>query len=187
MNTVDEATQSMIRNLHEKTGKSLAEWIAIARASPHRKVKEMIGYLKEEHGLTYGYANLIALKANESDAASIGSEAELVEAQYAGPKAALRPLYDRLIAAITAFGPDVEIAPKKAYVSVRRAKQFAIIQPSTPGRLDLGLNLKGVPAGGRLEPSGSFNSMVSHRVRLASLDEVNAEVAGWLRQAYDAA
>jgi hypothetical protein len=81
----------------------------------------------------------------------------------------------------------VIISPKKAYVSLRRNKQFGLIQPSTKTRVDVGINLEGDVVGGRLEKSGSFNSMVSHRVRLTSTDEVNDTLIGWLRQAYDQA
>ena len=76
------------------------------------------------------------------------------------------------------------MAPKKTYVSLRRKKQFALIQPSTKTRVDLGINLKGKNPGGRLEASGSFNAMVSHRVRLESPGDVNAEVVGWLKEAF---
>ena len=83
--------------------------------------------------------------------------------------------------------PAIPCSPKKAYVSLRRNKQFAIFQPSTATRLDVGINLKGKPAKGRLEASGSFNSMVSHRVRVESAADVNAELVGWLREAYESA
>ena len=79
---------------------------------------------------------------------------------------------------------DVEVAPKKAYVSLRRAKQFAILQPSTATRLDVGLVLAGVEPTDRLETAGSFNAMVTHRVRLESVDQVDKELMSWLRQAY---
>jgi hypothetical protein len=61
-----------------------------------------------------------------------------------------------------------------------------LIQPSTADRLDVGINLKGTPADGRLEASGSFNSMVSHRVRVRGASDVDAELVGWLRKAYEA-
>jgi Domain of unknown function (DUF5655) len=88
---------------------------------------------------------------------------------------------------VKAFGPDVEFSPKKAYVSLRRAKQFGLIQPTTAARVDVGLVLKGAPAAGRLEAAGSFNAMVTHRVRVASVKEVDSELIGWLRAAYDSA
>jgi len=88
---------------------------------------------------------------------------------------------------VNKLGKELEIASKKAYVSLRRKKQFAIIQPSTKTRLDLGLNLKGKETTERLEASGSFNSMVSHRVKLTDVKEVDKEVIAWIREAFDAA
>jgi uncharacterized protein DUF5655/uncharacterized protein DUF4287 len=185
MSSVDAATQSMIRNLEEKTGKSFDEWLKIARQTKLTKAREILNFLKSEHALTYGYANLIALKSLASDAGSSSGE-DLVAAQYSGAKSALKPIYDALISAVQKFGGDVEIAPKKGYVSLRRQKQFAIFQPSTATRMDVGLNLKGTPATARLEPSGSFNAMVSHRVKLGAKNEVDKELIDWLRKAYDA-
>jgi hypothetical protein len=121
-----------------------------------------------------------------ADAPAAGSD-ELIEPQYAGAKAAVRPVYEALVKVLKAFGPDVELSPKKAYVSLRRSKQFGLIQPTTATRVDVGLVLKGVPPAGRLEASGSFNAMVTHRVRLANAKEVDAELIGWLRQAYEKA
>ena len=64
-------------------------------------------------------------------------------------------------------------------------KQFAIIQPSTRTRVDIGINLKGIDPTDRLEASGSFNSMVSHRVRVGTVDEVDQELLQWLLEAYE--
>lgn len=182
----EEMEASMIANLKENTGRSLDQWVQIAAGSKRTRHGELVAFLKGEHGLTHGYANLVAHHLLKSAASDAGPD-DLVAVQYAGPKAALRPIYEALVAAVRALGSDVELAPKKAYVSVRRAKQFAIMQPSTATRLDLGINLKGVAPRDRLEASGSFSAMVSHRVRLASKEEVDKPLIGWLRQAYDAA
>jgi hypothetical protein len=88
---------------------------------------------------------------------------------------------------VESFGPDVEIAPKKANVSVRRSKQFALIQPTTRTRIDVGLILKGVEPSGRLEASGSFNAMFTHRVRVETVADINGELKRWLKQAYSEA
>jgi len=186
MSSVDEATQTMIDNLKLNTGKSLDEWVMMVRSTGLEKHKEMLQYLQNEHGLTYGYANLVALTARGSGIAASSGE-ELLEEQYKGAKAAMRPIYEALIDAVTAFGEDVEIAPKKTYVSLRRKRQFAIFQPTTVTRMDVGINLKGVAPAGRLEASGSFNSMVTHRMRVTSAEEVDDELIAWLRQAYQAA
>lgn len=185
MSSPEASYQSMVRNLEKQTGKSLEQWIKVAKGSKLTKAREILNFLKAEHGLTYGYANLIALKALGSDAGSANPE-DLLEAQYAGAKSQLKPIYDALMAEVKKFGGDVEVAPKKTYVSLRRKKQFACFQPSTATRMDVGINLKGTEPTERLELSGSFNSMVSHRVRVTSKSDIDKELIGWLRQAYDA-
>ena len=182
----EEMLVSMIANLQGKTGKSLEAWVKIARGTKLAKHGEIVKHLKAEHGMGHGYANLVAQHALQGDAPAASND-DLLEAQYAGAKAALRPVYEAMIAAIRKFGSDVEVSPKKTYVSLRRSKQFALIQPSTATRLDVGINLKGVTSTARLEDSGSFNSMVSHRVRVGAKSEVDAELIGWLKRAYEAA
>ncbi len=175
--------ETMIANLQKNTGKSLNEWVAIVRATGMVKHGEIVGFLKNEHQFTHGFANLVAHTALQSDAGSLSDTTDLVAEQYKG-KAELFTIYQKLLAEIRQFGPDVEIAPKKAYVSLRRNKQFALIQPSTKTRLDLGLSLKGVAPSGVLEASGNFNAMCSHRVRIEQISEVTPEVIQWLKQAY---
>jgi predicted transport protein len=185
MSSPEAGYQTMLRNLEKQTGKSLEQWIKIAQTTELTKAREIVNHLKAEHGLTFGYANLIALKTLGSDAGSSNAE-DLISTQYSGAKAQLKPIYDALLSEVRKFGNDVEVAPKKAYVSLRRKKQFACFQPSTATRMDVGINLKGVEPTKRLELSGSFNSMVSHRVRVTSKAEIDKELIGWLRKAYDA-
>ena len=179
---MDAQLQTMIANMPEKTGKSLEEWIQILGMQSFTKHSEALNFLKKEYGVTHGFANTIVHLAKSDEK----PEEDLVVAQFQG-KEEMRLVYDQLIAAVQSFGSDVEIAPKKAYVSIRRKKQFAIFQPTTKIRFDVGINLKGEPATDRLEVSGSFNAMVSHRVRLASDAEVDNQLIAWLRQAYELA
>ena len=61
----------------------------------------------------------------------------------------------------------MEIAPVKSYISlVRGAKKFGIVQISAE-RIDIGIKLKGVPPTERFEAAGSWNAMVTHRVRIS--------------------
>ncbi len=185
----EEMEATMVANLKDKTGKTMDQWLKVTAKSRLAKHGEIVKHLKADHGVTHGFANLIAHYTirGGAPASSAGTPPDdLIAIQYAGPKADLKPIYDALIAKVTKFGKDVEIAPKKAYVSLRRSKQFGIIQPSTKTRVDVGINLKGVASTDRLEKAGSFNSMVSHRVRLEKKGDVNAELIGWLKQAYEA-
>lgn len=183
--TPEEMAASMIANLEEKTGKDLAGWLEITRASDLEKHGQLVKFLKSEHGMTHGYANLVAhetLRAGTDEP----TEQDLIDNQYAAAKSDLRPIYEALIREISKFGKDVEVAPKKTYVSLRRNKQFGLIQPSTKTRVDVGINLQDHQATARLESSGSFNAMVSHRVRLSGVDDVDSELVAWLKKAYEA-
>jgi hypothetical protein len=184
MGSVKDAIASMVQNIEDKTGKTVTEWVRLARGSGFDRHGEILKWLKETHGVGHGYANFIAKQALQADETG---EDDLVAAQFAGPKAALKPLYEQLIAVVQAFGSDVEIAPKKNNVSIRRSKQFALLQASTATRLDVGLILKGVEPAGRLEAAGSFNAMFTHRVKLAAAKDIDGELKGWLKQAYAAA
>jgi predicted transport protein len=88
---------------------------------------------------------------------------------------------------INSFGNDIEISPKKTYVSVRRKKQFVIIQPSTKTRLDVGLNLKNVNPSGKLEPAGSWNAMCTHRIKIEDEGSIDETVFRWIKEGYDQA
>jgi hypothetical protein len=185
MATPEEMAASMIQNLPEKTGKDLEAWRTVVAQSGLEKHGQIVKMLKSEHGVSHGYANLIAHEAKRTAAAHSADE-DLLAAQYAGPKADLTAIRDAILTRVTAFGDDVEIAPKKTYASLRRNKQFAIVQPSTRTRVDVGLNLgSDHPTTDRLEASGSFNAMVSHRVRVTEVEEVDDELIGWLREAYE--
>lgn len=176
----------MEEGLLEKTGKSLQEWIAIVRKENIKKHAQILKFLKSEHNFTHGYANFVALKSLQSDAASFDPD-DLLALQYSKGKQNLKLIYDLLIQEVSKFGGDVEIVPKKSNVSVRRKKQFALIQPSTKTRIDLGLKLKGRENTNRLEDSGLFGSMCTHRVRLTESVQIDTELVNWLQEAYEAA
>ncbi len=175
----------MEQGLLEKTGKPLDYWIGIVADSGIDKHKAIIDFLKAEHGFTYGFANFVALKARKSDAGSI-SDSDLLTKQYQG-KETLKPIYDKLVAEIEKFGSDITRTPKKDSVSMIRKRQFALIKPATKTRIDLGLKLPDEPAVGRLENSGPFGAMCTHRVRLSDCSEIDAELIGWLNAAYQQA
>jgi predicted transport protein len=180
---MDNATITMIENLHKNTGKSLAQWIDIVEAQNFEKHGEVIKFLKETHGLTHGFANMIAHKAKGSDAGSSDNPADLITKQYQG-KEHFMPLYDKLISEIKRFGDDFAIAPKIAYVSLRRKKQFATLQAATKTRFEIGINLKGQEPKGKLEAEKP-NSMCSHKIKIADIREIDEEVLSWIKAAYD--
>lgn len=180
---MDKATQTMIENLHKNTGKTLEQWIDIVKKQNFAKHGEIIKFLKEQHEFTHGFANLVAHKTNETDAGSADNQDDLITKQYKG-KEHLKPFYDKLIAEIQSFGNDIEIAPKNTYVSLRRKKQFATLNPATKTRFEIGINLKGQEPKGKLEPEKP-NAMCSHKINLTELNEIDTEVLNWIKTAYE--
>jgi uncharacterized protein DUF5655/uncharacterized protein DUF4287 len=193
MASVEDGIAAQVRNIEARYGRTLPEWFGIIAASGLTKHTEVVAMLKADHGMAHGAAHRVSLLSRQAaapDAASASGPAtaspgEVADALYTGKKAALRPLHDELMAMVYAMGPDVSLAPKKGYVSLRRPrKQFAMIQPSGAGRIDLGLILPGVPAAGRLEAAGSFNALFTHRVRVTSAGDLDDALAAWLAAAY---
>lgn len=190
MNVVDKATHTQLQNIQTRTGKTLDELFALIRESGLAKHGQILQMLKRDLGMGHGDANALAgayLKAGEQGGVPAGetSPDDVLAAIYAGPKAELRPIHEKLLAAFAALGP-FEVAPKKGYVSLRRKKQFATVGPTTKTRVDVGLNLKGVPPSERLTelPAGG---MCQYRVSLTEPEQVDDELISWVKQAYASA
>lgn len=179
---MDKALQTMIDNIPEKTGKSLDEWKVILKEKSFPKHSEGVKFLKSEHGVTHGFANTIVSLSKEDN----NSSEDLVDEQYKG-KETLQPIYNNLISYVNSLGNDVTITPKKGSVSIIRKRQFVLIKPATKSRIDLGFKLKDKPTTERLENSGPFGTMCTHRVRLTNESDVDEELKGWINEAYEKA
>ncbi|HEV8218906.1 MAG TPA: DUF5655 domain-containing protein [Streptosporangiaceae bacterium] len=202
MATAEEGIATQIRNIEARYGKTMAQWSAIVAASGLTRHQDVVALLKTEHGLPHGAAHRVSLTARQQASHNQASPGQAsptttpedpVSALYTGRKAALRPLHEELMTAIRALGDDIEIAPKKGYLSLRRGRQFAMIQPSGAGRIDVGLILPATPAapatpatpaGPRLESAAGFNALFTHRVRLSAGADIDPGLTGWLRLAY---
>ncbi|WP_370000439.1 DUF4287 domain-containing protein [Winogradskyella sp.] len=179
---MSDALQTMINNMPEKTGKSLDEWKKILKAKAFTKHSEGVNFLKKEHGVTHGFANTIVTLSKQDNT----SDDDLVTNQYKG-KESLFPIYEKLLPIVKGFGDDVTVTPKKTSVSVIRKRQFVLIKPSTKTRIDLGLKLPNKSTTDRLGDSGPFGTMCTHRVQLTSVEDIDDELIGWMREAYNMA
>jgi predicted transport protein len=180
---MDKTVLAMIENLKEKTGHSLEEWKVVISKVGLSKHGEIVKFLKEQHQVTHGYAAEIALKVLGSDADSTANTDDLIVEQYKG-KEHLKAYYDKLIAEIQKFDGDFEIAPKKTYVSLKRKKQFIVLNPASKTRFEIGFNLKGVEPKGKLEPEKP-NGICSHKINLSDINDIDKEVIDWIRMAFE--
>lgn len=177
----------MIENMPSKTGKSLTEWMELlnVKRQPGARHKELVDMLMNDHNLGMNYADIVVHKANGTDSASMDAD-ELIESQYKG-KENLRPIYDELMVNIVLLGDDIEIAAKKAYVSLRRKKQFACLKPATKSRFELELILKAQEATGVLQLIPGAGAMCTHKINIETPQQITAEVLEWIKIAYSKA
>ena len=173
----------MLENLKEKTGRSFDEWKALLSTQSFTKHGEILKFLKETHNVTHGYASEIALKVLGTDADSSSDTSEFLVSQYKG-KEYLKAYYDKLLGEIEQFDGTFEIAPKKTYVSLKRKKQFIVLNPASKTRFEIGFNLKGVEPKGKLEAEKP-NGICSHKINLADISEIDEEVIGWIKMAFE--
>ncbi|WP_235893398.1 DUF5655 domain-containing protein [Litoribacter populi] len=172
----------MIDNLYNNTGKTLEEWVEIVNKEDLPKHGEKIKFLKEQHDFTHGFANLVAQKAKETETGPQSTD-DLFTSQYQGKEHFL-PLYERLMKEVQSFGADIEISPKKAYMSLKRTKQFATLKPATKTRFEIGVNLKGVEPSGKLEAEKP-NSMCTHKISLSGIEDIDGQVISWIKASYE--
>lgn len=119
----------------------------------------------------------------------LAAAVKYVREQYAGKKAALRPLYEQLLSLGKSLGPDVRACPCKTMVPLYREHVFAQIKPTTNSRIDLGLSLTSY--GGKLPKllldTGGLakKDRITHRIEVTSSKQIDGELKKWLRAAYD--
>jgi len=188
LSSLDQARATQLKNIESKTGKTLEVLQAAITRTGLTKHSDIRGMLMQKFHLGYGDANTLVHFALKSDAqsaaeASGASIEDIVGQIYSGNKAQLRSIHEKVMSAITKFGP-FETVPKKAYVSLRRKRQFAMIGPAAKSRVEVGLNMKGIKATPRLiqlPPGG----MCQYKIVLAIDADVDKELIAWIRQAYD--
>ena len=186
--------QKWIKELTEKTGRSLEEWVDLTRDSGPPTEKERREWLKKEHKLGTNSASWIAERADskgtavfDSPEAYLKTAAEWVEAQYTGRRAALRPLYEQLLKLGFSLGRDVKACPCKSMVPLYRNHVFAQIKPATNMRIDLGFALGNLKTPKRLIDTGGFEKKdrITRRIEVRARADIDDEVKRWLKKAYD--
>jgi hypothetical protein len=181
--------KAYLDNIQAQTGKTPQDFLILAEKKgllkEGVKTGQIVAWLKEDFGLGQGHAMAIVLTFKNATQPRT-SKNESIAKLFRGGKAGWRKPYDQLLARLKEFGPDVSADPTDTYISLlRKNKKFGIVQV-TSERMDIGIKLKGVAPGGRFEAAGSWNSMVTHRVRVSDPDQIDEELVAWLRKAYDA-
>jgi hypothetical protein len=177
---------SVKANFAKATGKPVEAWVDLARSQGHGgDIAQARKWLKDKHGLTMVQVNTVLAGLFPEEEAS---EDDLLDAQYSGPKAGLRPVYDKLAKAARALGKDVMVAPRKSQVTFARQVSFAVVRAAAKDRVDLLLRLPGQKQTARLAANPkATGSDPTHVVSLQKPADVDREVVKWLAVAYEKA
>jgi hypothetical protein len=178
---------AITRNLPTRTGRTIEQWANLVKSKGPKTTKGRVAWLRQVHGLGDPTANVIVAAAEDRDLAATYEDSDaLVDAMYSGTKAALRPIYEATLKAARAVGKDVTASARKTYVTLTRKRQFAVIQPSTKTRVDVGFALGPVKATGRLKKTTTVGGgRITHCIACSTPSDVDAEVKKWLKAAYE--
>jgi len=186
--------QKWVAELEPKTGRSLDEWIAFVKKEGPKDLASRRSWLKSKHNLGTNSAWWIADRAEgiggEEDTPEkyLAAAMQYADGQYAGKKSALRPIFEELLKLGRSLGADVKVCPCKTMVPLYRQHVFAQIKPTTNSRIDLGLcftTYKGkLPK--RLIDTGGLakKDRITHRIEVTSANQIDADLAKWLKVAY---
>ena len=179
--------QAYLDNIKAKTGKTAEDFVHLAAQKgllgPSLKAQPIVAWLEEDFGLNRGHAMAIVFVLKSATQPKATRD-ETIAKHFRGVRARWREPYDELVSRIKAFGPDVSVGPTASYISLlRKGRKFAVVHV-TSDRLDIGLKLKGVKPVARLGAAGTWNTMVTHRVRISEPQQIDDQVLDWLRQAY---
>ena len=179
--------QAYLDTVYSKTGKTPADFALLATQQGLTKHGELIAWLKNDFALGHGHANAVVAVLLKSESRAEPTDDKLGKL-FAGKKANWQPACAALLEQIKGFGGDVVIAPVDTYINILRVKKkFAILQISTLERIDIGIKLKSLAPTDRLELAGSWNTMVTHRVKITDSSQLDAQILEWLGMAYAAA
>jgi hypothetical protein len=171
-----------IRVLEESTGETMEAWNRRIQREGFSEEQSLRTWLAQQGVTGYAQTLLVMERFGYPDFITASAD-QLMDGQYAD-RPHLRPIFDAIIHAASALG-EVAIQARKTYISlVSPRRTFARVQPTTKSRLDLALRLDGQKPGGRLRPS-TIHETMKLQIGLTSIDEVDAEVLSWLKQAYE--
>jgi hypothetical protein len=179
--------QAYINAVEAKTGKSIADLRKLAKQrgllDDGIKASAVVAWLKSTFGLGHGHA-MAAYDAIRAPLEPKKTIDERFEAHFSGRRASFKPAYAKLTEIVKTFGSDTSVNAGDTYISfLRNGRKFAIAKVGATF-MDIGVKARGAIASARLRPSGTWNAMVTHRVRVLSDTEIDAEVTEWLRVAY---
>jgi hypothetical protein len=186
--------QKWVAELKQKTGRTLDEWCALIRKDGPDDFAARRDWLKTRYKLGTNTAWWLAERADgkptwdESPESYLAVAPTYVDEMFAGPKAHLRPLADALMRLALDVALDIKFCPCKTIIPFYREHVIAQVKPATNTRIDFGLSLgPDVPFTPRLKDTGGLKKKdrITHKIEITKPGDIDVEVEGWLRAAYE--
>jgi hypothetical protein len=173
---------SVQASLERDTGKTLEQWVVIARTCPETRPRARQQWLKDNYGLGINRAAQVLDAAFPPQVGWDDADA-LREALWKDP--ASRAIFEAVREAAMAL-PDAIEGQRKAVSAFSRKVQFAAVRPVRGGTAMLGLAIE-PSADPRLETpkNESWSERLKARIPLTSPAEVDASIEALLRQAWE--
>lgn len=174
---------SVRESLERETGKSLEDWVAIARTCPETKPRAQLAWLKANHGLGQNRASYVLSEAFPSERMTWDKPDEARAALWTDP--ASTAILEALQAAVAGFDGLIT-GQRKGFTAWSRAFQFAAAKPVKGGAAVLGLAVTPDASPRLLEPkTESWSERLKAKVALASPAEVDDEIRALLKAAWE--
>ena len=174
---------SVQASLERDTGKTLDEWVAIARSCPHDKPKARTDWLREHHALGVNRAAHVLSVAFPS--AMGWDDADGLRAALWKDQAS-EAILAALEAAVAKL-PDSVVGQRKSFTAFSRKVQMAAARPVKGGHAMVGFAVT-PDADPRLTPRGkseSWGDRLKGQMLLTSPSEVDASVEALLKAAWE--
>jgi hypothetical protein len=174
---------SVQASLERDTGKTLDEWVAIARTCPETKPRARSAWLRERHGLGSNRAAHVLSVAFPSE----------MRWDEAGPlRAALwkDPASEAILRALEAAVaklPDITLGQRKTYTAWSRKVQMTAARPVKGGHALVGFAVEPT-ADPRLSARGrseSWGDRLKGQMLLTTPDQVDVSIEALLKQAWE--
>ena len=174
---------SVQEGLERETGKSLEDWVAIAKICPETKPRAQLAWLKANHGLGQNRASYVLSVAFPSERTTWDKPDEARAALWTDP--ASTAILETLETAVAGFDGLVT-GQRKGFTAWSRAFQFAAAKPVRDGTAVLGLAVGPDASPRLLEPKNeSWSERLKAKLPLASPTDVDDEVRALLKAAFE--
>ena len=176
--------EEFIATVHEKTGKTLQEWMSIIDTSGLDKPNAILKWLKDNHHLNHLQANFLSgIYLNNGE--PVFNHEKLFEKLFV-TKENLRPLYQSLQQAISNQLADAEFIPTKAYISIEAKRCFACAT-LTKNNIRVGLDLGDLPFDAYTQKAKSLGAMpnLTHMVEITSTEQIDDKLINLVQVAYN--